>query len=284
MKRESLYEPFEIVYKTIDECPKAEHRHLFFELVYVVSGKGVQSVNKNRFNYHAGHMMLITPEDVHALDIEDTTEFFFLRFNDIYIKSGAFHADDIKRLEYILQNANHEPGCILKNLPDKLLVKAIVEAVKREYEQHDLYNKELIRQLVNTLIVIVARNIARYMPEQISAHTDEKALDILNYIQNNIYYPDKIRAEAVSRHFGISDNYLGRYFKKHTNETMQQYIISYRVKIIQARLMHSDMRIVEIADELGFTDESHLNKFFRKQTGLSPTVFRKQKEKKVSFV
>jgi AraC-like DNA-binding protein len=56
---------------------------------------------------------------------------------------------------------------------------------------------------------------------------------------------------------------------------MQQYITGYRIKMIEHRLMHSDMRMGEIVTELGFTDESHLNKFFRKQKGISPTVFRK---------
>lgn len=284
MKKESLYEPFEIEYKTVHDCPKGGHKHLFFELVYVISGTGVQCVNKNNFSYHAGHMMLLAPDDCHSFNIDTPTDFFFLRFNDIYIKSGGFHAEDIRRLEYILQNANHAPGCILKNQPDKQLVKAIVEAIARERQQQDLYNQEVVRQLVNTLIVIVARNIARYVPEQVTAHTDEKAIDILNYIQNNIYYPEKIRAEAVSKHFGISDNYLGRFFKKHTSETMQQYITNYRVKLIEARLLHSDMRIVEIADELGFTDESHLNKFFRKQMGASPTAFRKRGDKVTNFL
>lgn len=276
MKRESLHEPFEVVFKTIDECPKSEHQHMFFELVYILSGTGIQCINQNKFPYRAGHMFLITPEDCHSFEIKTTTEFFFLRFSDIYIQSNSLQTPDIQRLEFILQNANHQPGCILRHQPDKQLVQPIVEAIHREYANRDLYNKELIAQLVNTLIVVVARNIARYMPEHVSAHTDERALDILNYIQNNIYDPDKIRVEAVSQHFGISETYLGRYFKKHTDETLQQYIANYRTKLIEARLIHSDMRMNEIAAELGFTDESHLNKFFRKQRGLSPTVFRKQ--------
>ncbi|KAA9349087.1 helix-turn-helix domain-containing protein [Larkinella humicola] len=275
MKKESLHEPFEIVCKTLDECPKSEHQHSFFELIYILSGTGRQCINQNQFAYRAGHLFLITPEDCHSFEIETTTQFFFLRFNDIYIQSGALPTGSIQRLEYILQNANHQPGCILKNQPDKGLVQPLIEAIVREYENRDLYNKELIQQLVNTLIVVVARNIARYMPEQVSENTDEKALDILAYIQNTIYEPDKIRAEAVSQHFGISETYLGRYFKKHTAETMQQYITRYRLKLIEARLKHSSMRMTEIARELGFTDESHLNKFFRKQKGCSPTAFRK---------
>ena len=33
-----------------------------------------------------------------------------------------------------------------------------------------------------------------------------------------------IRAKEINQYFGISESYLGRYIKKHTNETMQHYI------------------------------------------------------------
>lgn len=275
MIRENLHQPFSIAYMTLDECPKQEHKHTFFELVYVISGTGKQCINQNKFSYFAGHMFLITPEDCHSFEIETTTEFLFLRFNDIYIKNSGLLNDNIQRLEYILQNANHQPGCILKNQIDKSLVKPMVDAMVRESINADLFNKELIQQLVNTLIIIVARNIAKYLPEQVSMGTEEKAMNILQYIQGNIYEPEKLKGENISARFGISSAYLGRYFKRHTNETMQQYITNYKTKLIEHRLQFSDKRINEIANEFGFTDESHLNKFFRKQKGDSPKAYRK---------
>jgi AraC-like DNA-binding protein len=280
MINENLHEPFSIVYKTLDECPKQEHRHNFFELIYILYGTGKQCINQNYFNYRAGHMFLITPEDSHFFEIETSTRFFFLRFNDIYIKNSGLLAENIQRLEYILQNANHQPGCILKNQIDKSLVKPIVEGIMREMADKDLYNQELIHQLVNTLIIVVARNIAKYLPEQINMGTEEKAMNILQYIQGNIYYPEKLKAENISANFGISSTYLGKYFKQHASETMQQYITNYKIKLIEHRLQFSDKRINEIADEFGFTDESHLNKYFRKQNGNSPTRFRKLTRKR----
>ena len=56
---------------------------------------------------------------------------------------------------------------------------------------------------------------------------------------------------------------------------MQQYISNYKTKLIEHRLQFSDKRINEIAYEFGFTDESHFNKFFKKQRGNSPSEFRK---------
>jgi AraC family L-rhamnose operon transcriptional activator RhaR len=275
MVKENLYEPFEIVFKELDECPKKEHEHNFFELVYIISGTGKQCINKNKFAYHAGHMFLITPEDCHSFDIETKTQFFFLRFNNIYIKNSTLQQESIQKLEYILHNANHQPGCILKTQSDKTLVAPMVQAMVREHLNHDVYNRELIHQLVNTLIVIVARNIAKSLPDQINDQSDEKVLNIIQYIQSNIYEPGNITADKVSQHFNISSSYLGRYFKRHTHETMQDYIMRYKLRLIENRLLHSDLRIGEIAREFSFTDESHLHRIFKKYRGVSPSGFRK---------
>jgi AraC-like DNA-binding protein len=188
----------------------------------------------------------------------------------------VFSAENIQRLEFILQHANHRPGCILRNQTDKLLVKPMIEAIIREYLNKKIYSSEIITQLINTIVIVVARNIALFLPEQIDENSEEKSLNILQYIQSNICYPEKIKAKTISQHFGISPNYLGRYFKKQTNETMQQYIFNYKMQMAESRLLHSEMRISEIVEELGFTDESHLNKLFKKYKGCNPTDFRKR--------
>lgn len=276
MNKEKLYQPFEIIYKRLDECPKGEHRHLFFELAFIISGRGLQCINNNKMEYRAGHMFLITPEDCHSWEITETSEFFFLRFTDIYIKSAGFRLDDIRRLEFILENASHQPGCILKNFSDKPVVRSLVEAMIAESVNRDLYNQELIARMVDTIIVIVARNIAKYMPSSVKEYTDSRVMDMLNYIQANIYDPAKLRMGELAQHFNMSEHYISKYFKTQTGENLQRYIINLRLKLIEARLRFSDRRLGEISDELGFADESHFNKFFKKASGKSPSQFRKE--------
>ena len=55
---------------------------------------------------------------------------------------------------------------------------------------------------------------------------------------------------------------------------MQGYITKYKIKLIEHRLKFSDKRINEIAEEFGFTDISHLSKFFKKQKGNNLSSFR----------
>jgi AraC family L-rhamnose operon regulatory protein RhaS len=281
MQKESLYQPFEVVYKELDECPKSPHKHNFFELIYIVGGTGTQCVNNNKFKYHPGHMFLITPEDFHSFQVKTTTKFFFIRFNDMFVISQKQKenkdSDWLKRVEYILHHASGQVGCVLTNPGDKILIKAMVLSMIGELEKKQLYSHEIISQVVNTVITIVARNIALDSPDKLTGRTNNAVFNIINYIQEHIYTPEKLRLEKISDYFGISEGYLGRYFKKHAGETLQQYIGNYKLKLIETRLRYSDMRINEIAAELGFTDESHLNRLFKKHRGVNPSVFRKLK-------
>lgn len=274
MKKENLYEPFSISFETIDEYSKAARRNTFFELIYILSGSGTKEINGYQFSYSEGNLFLLTPSDYYLFDIESKTQFFFLRFNDIYIKNNPILTENFHNLSAMLQDAKHLPGCILKNEADNAVIKQMIEIMIRECPNNRYY-KELVQQFVNTIIIIVAINIAQFSPLKIEQDTDDKTLSILRYIQKNIYYPEKILAGSISDHFKISIAHLGRYFKKHTAETMQQYIINYKTKLIENQLIFSDKRINEIADEFGFSDVSHLNKFFRKQKGKNPTEFRK---------
>lgn len=67
MKRENLHQPFEITLSEVDDTNLKEHDHTFFELVYILTGTGIQWINNHKFPYHDGHLFLITPGDIHSL-------------------------------------------------------------------------------------------------------------------------------------------------------------------------------------------------------------------------
>jgi AraC-like DNA-binding protein len=135
----------------------------------------------------------------------------------------------------------------------------------------------MAQQIVNTIIMVIARNIQLQMPEQPKHPAKHEAsLNILHYIHENIYSPEKLRAEQIAANFNISPTYLSEYFKRNNGDSLQQYITQYKLKLVEARLQYSSMRVGEIADELGFTDESHLNRMFKKYRGVNPSAYRKE--------
>jgi len=54
-----LREPFELVLKEyLDVCPRGQHTHAFFEMVYIVDGTGSQKINELTFDYEPGNLLM----------------------------------------------------------------------------------------------------------------------------------------------------------------------------------------------------------------------------------
>ncbi len=101
-----------------------------------------------------------------------------------------------------------------------------------------------------------------------------KVQDLINYIQTHIYDSKVITNTHLAEEFGIADNYIGQYFKKHMGMSIKKYILNYKLNLVETRLKYTDMQFSEIALELGFTDASHLNKTFLAYKGTTIGAFK----------
>ncbi|KQB38467.1 AraC family transcriptional regulator [Flavobacterium aquidurense] len=275
MVKENLHQSVEVIYKKVDKCPLVNLQLSFFQMVYVISGSGFLHINGNAISYQTGNLMLLTPNDYHTFDITIPTEFLLVKLNSEYVRN--YKSKSIDHIECLLHYASHLSGCILKRKADEYLVKSISESLVYAINNKDIYDEDLITHYVNALIVIAARNIAKIKPTGVLESSDKRVLEIINYIQANIYFPQKIKISIIAAKFDISETYLGSYFKNHCGETIQSFVSNYKIRLIEHRLRFSDMRINEIVEEFGFSDESHLNKFFKKHKDISLTGYRKAK-------
>lgn len=272
MARENIHQSLEVFYEKVEECPLRDRLFNFFELVYVISGNGVHLVNGNKIAYSAGDLFLITPNDYHGFDLDGICEFLVVRFGENYIREYQWKSID--HIECLLYYASHLSGSVLINNDDKKMTGLLMQNLQQAIEHQSVYNEDLIRHLVNAVLVLAARNIAVIKPENISSGADIRILQILDYIQEYIREPKLLKIETIANEFGLSPTYLGSYFRKQCNESIQQYISSYKIRLIEHRLRFSDKRVHEIADEFGFADESHINKFFKRHRGKSLKAYR----------
>jgi AraC-like DNA-binding protein len=271
MQVKNLYLPFEIGLFETNAYTAKEHRNTYFEMFFILDGKGIQIINQHQLEYAPNKLFLMFPQDTHGFEVKEKTTFFYLRFNESYLKTQT--KEWLKKLEYIFYNHNHLPGCILKNTEDKPLIRALAEALLKEQNGQNLYKQEVMQQLINTFITIAARNIA--LLETAEQYHPTQPLSVLGYVHQNIYFPNALKIEKLASHFNLSPNYMSEYFKKQTGETFQQYINSYRMKLIETRLVYTNFRLNEIVNEFGLTDVSHLNKLFKNHKGMNPSEFRK---------
>jgi AraC family transcriptional regulator, L-rhamnose operon regulatory protein RhaS len=280
MKRYILHDSFNIYQFEADVWQHPVHNHTYFEIIFILKGKGRHNINGNDFAYSKGDVFLLGPNDYHSFDISSTTEFCYIRFMETFSKSQAF--DKNRNWQQTLKALLHTPhvstGSIVRDKKEKEKLFQLLAILQAEY-----YNRidpafEVMRDsLMKAIMTVLARNLSRQSLLKPQASMQSSLEDVLLYIRQNIYTSSHLRLSNLSRQFNYAPGYLSAYFKRHTGESLKQYIIRYKLKLIETRLLYSELTLTEIADEFGFSDESHLSKQFRKYTGVSPRNFRKKK-------
>lgn len=82
------------------------------------------------------------------------------------------------------------------------------------------------------------------------------------------------RIEFYADALHISTTYLARTVKRLTGHTVRFHIAELLCADARRLLDSTDMEVKQIADLLGFSDQSVFGKFFTKMTGLSPVKYR----------
>lgn len=278
MKRYIQYEPFNIYLFDTGTWQHPVHKHSYFEIIFIRSGQGLHIINDNTVLYTAGDVFLLGPEDYHYFDIREHTTFCYIRFTEVYIKDSATPKapDWLRTMEFILNSPYQRNKTVVSEASEKEQLDRLLTVLLYEYNSRQQGANEIImNSLMKAMLGILARNMVRQnLDEKGKTKSSRLVEDIMLYISQRIFEPDALRMERLVEKFNFSHNYLGIFFKKETGETLQQYIQKYRLKMIESRLLSSEMSISQITYEFGFTDGSHLNKLFKKHYGVSPGAFR----------
>lgn len=274
MKSLQLFTDKEITVKELASNNSGLHKHHFFELIYVLDGTGIHNINNNRFEFSKGDVFLLTPEDAHTFEISTPTKFCIVDFTKgFFVKNRrvgetkANISELYKQLEFIFHNHHNVQGSIVSD-PDKPIFKALINQLIKEKGKKQFFDEIIIQDIIFLLLHFIARNIQQNI-SLFSKRENPKSRvhEITAYIQQHIYDSELLKIRSVATHFGKSTDHLNRYFKAETGSTIKDYIIRYKLNLVTTRLKFSDLTISEIAGELNFTDESHLNKMFKSAFG-----------------
>lgn len=277
------YKPFEIQEIELSEWKQRPVKNNFFELVLIKKGEGTQCINYNEYAYEAGSMFLLPPLKCHSFNIKSPSKFVFLKFTDAFFKSANRTSIDrdewYKEASYILSNYNQLPGDIIKSDIDRQHIDKLVSMILEESRNYGEASIILIKSLMTSILEILIRNIKKSDFYEVSNESnDDRIHKILTYINEHLDQPDHLKIDHLADVFSMSATYVSEYFRKQVHMPLREYIIKAKLKLVEIRLLNSDYTISEIADDLGFTDASHLSKTFKRYVGSSIRDFKKNGE------
>lgn len=145
----------------------------------------------------------------------------------------------------------------------------------RELEAEQAATTPETPELLRSLLSLLLAEVHRSMPSS-KAHPSASTSfvpEALAFIQRHALEPISLRhvAAAVSR----SPAHVAATVKKHTGHTVGDWITSVRLAESSSRLLHTDATLADIAEHVGWQDQTHFGRQFRKTFGVTPASWRR---------
>lgn len=274
MKRYIQHEYLKVSHFTSEEWQHPVHNHNHFELIFIHRGSGTHYIGDMSYPYTGPCLFLLAPCDAHHFHITTATTFTFIKFTNVYL-----HGTGNLQLQ---QNWNRELDRLLLQARQQRAfadpggrMATLMGLINREWKEEKQENSETIFFLLQALFAMIRRWTLTGITS-VGPHPGARVTAILNYIHEHIYDVAEVQVEQLAHIFGYSKHYLGTFFKEQTGSTLRDYVNQYKLRQLENRLHYSSLSLKEISHELGFNDQSHLNKFFRRYHTISPSVYREQ--------
>jgi len=240
------------VYKKLTQSPDRQVE--CYELEYFPESGGVSYINGQPYVITKGNVLTAAPGCVrHSI----------LHFKAYYVH---FSTDD-PSLKAILSSIPHISEFGTGAVKIEQIFKQIIQYFPDSNPVYLLYAESKLLELIFRLSTqnVIDAPRQSYPPIVLRA---------IEYIDRN--YKENITLEDISDAVGLSPVYLHKLFYKTTGETPHQLLLKKRLSAAKELLAGSDLSLVNVAAESGFSSQSYFTAVFKKHCGITPLTFRKE--------
>jgi AraC-like DNA-binding protein len=166
----------------------------------------------------------------------------------------------------------------------KMLVKSELEKLGLHYRNVELGEAEILEDISTAKRDKLNAALKKYGIELMD---DKKSIlieKIRNVIVEHIHYSDEPLemnfSEYLSQKLHCDYTYLSNLFSESQGITIEHFHLAHKIERVKELLVYDELSITKIAWKMGYSSVAHLSNQFKKATGLTPSFFKKIKEKK----
>lgn len=260
--------------------PAFLHKHIFFEIIYVLRGNCTQTIGVDTLHFHEGDFIFITPGTIHSIEVFDDDSLIF----NILLRRSTFHEmfSPLSRSNDLLSEffssglySSKEYQYMALHTGNDSFFKDEFLKICNEWEHRDLYTDQILVGMLTMLFAHLMRNYSDTLETAFSRQNNlPDDFLIMNYIQDHL---QTVRLTDVAEHFNFSVSYCSRLIKASTGASFNEWKKTLRLKKAESLLVNSHYTIAEISDSLGYANPESFIRIFKKTYHTSPAEYRKQK-------
>lgn len=233
------------------------HFHKNFELIYVIKGSITCTIDNVKHTLNCGEFGLCLPYEIHSIHPKKDTVYWILIFSEEYIHYFSKRFSGKKSKGFAFKCKEH---------------------INEYLEKQLIGNDNISTASLKSCLYAVCDE---YFSSIKLVDSDKNATDTIQYIADYIFenHTKKISLSDIADTLGYDYNYMSRYFHKVFNMSFTEFVNIYRLETAIKLLEDSDKNITDIVYESGFQSVRAFNNYFKKSTGVSPSVYRKTERK-----
>lgn len=258
------------------------HHHDFMEIALVLSGTATHTLHqqeRKKLSYPVtqGDVCVIVPGQNHSFSFgeDESIELINILFNQtVFQKISDLDEDQMNLPDFINKLAHPSPeNPSPLHLPEEAVAQlcALVSSIERESVQHTAGYSTMILLHFSAILTLLYRQYRSSMPLQGAAET-ELVTRLTQYIDQHYQEEISLQHLADVTHFSVRQ--ITRRFKDATGMSIFDYILSQRMNHARALLVTTDMKVTDIALEVGFNTPSYFCGQFRRVMGCTPNQYR----------
>lgn len=262
----------EAIYTQRKGKPDAPHRHNYYTALLIKQAQGKHFIDFESYPLSDLQVYFITPGQVHQLIEEQVSIGYSMVFSVEFLIQNNIPLSFIDDLN-LFNNYNQNPPLDLNIQQFDKLAYYCNEMIACQDNTHK-YKTAATGALLKLFLITCNQicTLPTYNPQQLEA-SNSILKKFKQLVESN--YLTWHSTSDYARALNITPDHLNRTIKSLIGKTAKNYIQA-RITIAAKRLLYfSDLSSKEIAYQLGFSEPANFSAFFKKNTGLSPSQFKK---------
>jgi AraC-like DNA-binding protein len=165
-----------------------------------------------------------------------------------------------------------------------MVVQSELEKLGLQYSVIDLGMVEIPEDLTEDQRALFKENLLKWGLELLDDKKNILIEKIKNVIIEMVHYSDELPvvnySDYISEKLHYDYTYLSNLFSEVKGITIQQFIIIHKIERVKELLLYDELNLTEISDKMNYSSVAHLSNQFKKVTGLSPSFFKRLKQKR----
>jgi len=251
---------------------KYPHRHDFFEVLYLLKGSGYHVIDANKYVIEPPCIFFMSPGQAHKLELSNDIEgFIFIFTADFYLLNRS-NQNTLIEFPFFYTIHQDNPPLLLENESDIRFLESLFRQSISEIHGALESNTEMLRSILDLILTTCA---ARYQVTESLLNKGKGQILVKRFfhlVEEN--HLKNLSMSDYSGMIGVTPNHLTQTVKLLTGKTSMQIIKAKQLLEIKRLLVHTNLSVSEIANQLNFEDQSYFTKFFKRETGITPIQYR----------